>query len=163
MSAKQIERLISSLTVLVVDDNMYTRKLLRMMLMNLGAKMIYEAADGVAALDLIRTVNPDIVILDWMMPVLNGPQLMRIIRSPGVFPNPDVPVILLTAHGQRSQVNKALRLGVNEFLVKPVSPKALYDRLLSILVKPRPMVRIGKFYVPQPRLSAAQQYPTRSA
>ena len=101
MSAKQIERLISRLTVLVVDDNMYTRKLLRMMLMNLGAKTIYEAADGVAALDLIRTVNPDVVILDWVMPVLNGPQLMRIVRSPGVFPNPDVPVILLTAHGQR--------------------------------------------------------------
>ena len=135
----------------MVDDNLYTRKLLRMMLINLGAKTIYEAADGVAALDLIRTVNPDVVVLDWVMPVLNGPQLMRIVRSPGVFPNPDVPVIMLTAHGQRARVNEAMRLGVNEFLVKPVSPKALYDRLLSILVKPRPMMQIGKYYVPQPR------------
>jgi CheY-like chemotaxis protein len=112
----------------------------------------------VAALDIIRTVNPDVVILDWVMPVLNGPQLMRIVRSPGVFPNPDVPVILLTAHSQRSRVNEAMKLGVNEFLVKPVSPKSLYDRLVAILIKPRPMVKIGKYYVPQPRPAALQQY-----
>jgi hypothetical protein len=44
-----------------------------------------------------------------------------------------------------------MRLGINEFLVKPISPKALQERLLSILVKPRPMVQIGKYYVPRPR------------
>jgi two-component system, chemotaxis family, chemotaxis protein CheY len=47
-----------------------------------------------------------------------------------------------------------MRLGVHEFLVKPTSPRALQDRLLSILVKPRPMVRFGKYYVPAPRRSA---------
>jgi hypothetical protein len=49
-----------------------------------------------------------------------------------------------------------LKLGINAFLVKPISPKALQDRLLSILMKPRAMVQIGKFYVPQPRRVAAQ-------
>jgi CheY-like chemotaxis protein len=156
MSLKQIEKLLHGLGILVVDDNQYTRKLLRMMLINLGAKMIYEAADGVAALELVRTADPDIMILDWEMPMLTGAHVMRIVRSPGVFPKPNIPIIMLTAHGQRSRVNAALRLGINEFLVKPISPKALQDRLLSILVTPRPMVQIGNYYVPQPRGVAPQ-------
>ena len=151
MSAKRKERLISPLTVLVVDDNQYTRKMLRMLLINLGVKTIYEAADGVAALDIIRTMSPDLMVLDWEMPMLDGPQLIRIIRSPGVFPSPNLPIIMLTGYAERWRVTEALRLGVNEFLIKPISPKALLDRILSILVKPRPMVKFGKYYGPAPR------------
>jgi DNA-binding response OmpR family regulator len=156
MSAKQFEKMLNGLGILVVDDNPYARKMLRMMLINLGAKTIYEASDGVAALDLVRTADPDIMILDWEMPVLSGDQVVQIVRSPDVFPKPNLPIIMLTAHGQRARVIAALRMGVNEFLVKPISPKTLHDRLLSILVKPRPMVQIGKHYVPQPRRLVAQ-------
>jgi CheY-like chemotaxis protein len=155
MSTKRFERQIEGLSILVVDDNQYMRKLTRAMLINLGAKIVYEAADGVAALDVIRTANPDVMVLDWDMPILNGPQVMRIVRSPGVFPKPELPIIMLTAGAQRWRVAEALRLGVNEFLVKPTSPKALRDRLVSIVAKPRPMVKIGKYYVPEPRRIAA--------
>lgn len=151
MSAKQVEKIIENLGVLVVDENQYTRKLTRMMLLNIGAKTIYEAADGVAALDIIRTANPDIAILDWELPVLSGPQVIKIVRSPDVFPKPHLPIIMLTACAYRHQVSEAMKLGVHEFLLKPTSPRALQDRLLSILIKPRPMVRIGKYYVPEPR------------
>jgi len=157
MFAKQFEKRLSALGVLVVDDNQYTRKLLRMMLINLGAKTIYEAGDGVSALNMVRAADPDVMILDWEMPVLTGAQVARIVRSPGVFPKPSLPIIMLTAHGQRARVTAAMRLGVNEFLVKPISPKALRDRLLSILMKPRPMVQIGAYYVPQPRRIGAPQ------
>jgi len=156
MSAKQFEKLLNGLGILVVDDNPYTRKMLRMMLINLGTKTVYEAADGVSAVDLVRTADPDVMILDWEMPVLSGAQVARIVRSPGVFPKPNLPIIMLTAHGQRARVTAALKLGINEFLVKPISPKALQDRLLSILMKPRPMVQIGKYYVPQPRRVVTQ-------
>jgi two-component system chemotaxis response regulator CheY len=151
MSAKQVEKLIDRLGILVVDHNHYTRKITRAMLMNIGAKSVYEAADGLAALDVIRSANPDVAILDWDLPVLSGPQVIRIVRSPGVFPKPNLPIIMLTACAQRWHVQEALRLGVHEFLVKPTSPAALRDRLLSIMVKPRPMVQIGKSYVPKPR------------
>jgi two-component system, chemotaxis family, chemotaxis protein CheY len=151
MFTKQAEKLIEDIGILVVDDCQYTRKLTRMMLMNVGAKTIYETGDGVAALDLIRSVNPDVAILDWDLPVLSGAQVIKIVRSPDVFPKPHLPLIMLTANAQRSRVNEAMRLGVHEFLLKPTSPRALRDRLLSILIKPRPMVQIGKFYVPQPR------------
>ena len=70
MSAKEIQKLIEQLNIVVADQNHYTRKLTRMMLMNIGAKSIYEAADGVAALDVCRTANPDVAIVDWRkMPI----------------------------------------------------------------------------------------------
>ncbi len=148
---KQIENIIQSLCVLVVDDNQYMRKMIRNLLVNCGVKDIYEAADGIAALDAIRTMAPDIVILDWEMPMLSGPELVRIVRSPGVFPTPDIPIIILTGHCERWRVVEAVRLGVNEYLTKPVSAKALYDRFVSIITQPRPSVQLGDYYGPEPR------------
>ena len=122
-----------------------------MMLTNLGIKSTYESPDGVAALDAIRNVNPDIMIMDWDMPVLDGREVMRIVRAPGVYPKPNLPVIMLTDVGLQSRVTTAMRLGVHEFLVKPISPKTLQQRLLGLILNPRPMVRAGKFYIPMPR------------
>jgi YesN/AraC family two-component response regulator len=129
--------------------------MIRNLLVNCGIKDIYEAADGIAALDTIRTVGPDVVILDWEMPFLSGAELVRIVRSPGVFPVPDVPIIMLSGHGERWRVVEAVRLGVNEYLIKPVSAKALYDRLVSITTQPRPAVQLGDYYGPEPRKLAS--------
>ncbi len=151
MANKQIEKMIQGLNILVVDDNAYMRRLTRTMLTNLGAKSVLEANDGLAALEAIRTCDPDVMLLDWDMPVLNGIEVLRIVRSPGVFPRPNLPVVMLTTRAQRAQVHEALRAGANEFLIKPTSPKALCDRLTSIVFKPRPMVKLGNYYVPEPR------------
>ncbi len=151
MANKQIEKMIQGLNILVVDDNAYMRRLTRTMLTNLGAKSVLEAPDGLAALEAIRTSDPDVMLLDWDMPVLNGIEVLRIVRSPGVFPRPNLPIIMMTTRAQRAQVNEALEAGANEFLLKPTSPKALCDRLTSIVFKPRPMVKMGKHYVPEPR------------
>jgi two-component system, chemotaxis family, chemotaxis protein CheY len=155
LSKKDVENIIQSLCVVVVDDNQYMRKMVRNLLVNCGIKEIYEAADGIAALDMIRTVSPDAVILDWEMPLLSGPELVRIVRSPGVFPMPDVPIIMLSGHGERWRVVEAVKLGVNEYLIKPVSAKAIYDRLVSIFAQPRPTVQLGDYYGPEPRKLAA--------
>ncbi len=153
---KQIENIIQSLCVLVVDDNQYMRKMIRNLLVNCGIKDIYEAADGIAALDAIRTMAPDVVILDWEMPLLSGPELVRIVRSPGVFPMPDMPIIMLTGHCERWRVVEAVRLGVNEYLTKPVSAKALYDRLVSITCSRGRVVQLGDYYGPEPRKLVAE-------
>jgi DNA-binding response OmpR family regulator len=97
-------------------------------------KEVWEAGDGIDGLEAIRSIGPDIVILDWELPLLNGAGLIRIVRSPGVFPMPDVPIIMLSSHGERWRVIEAARIGVNEYLVKPVSAQALRDRMVSILV-----------------------------
>jgi two-component system chemotaxis response regulator CheY len=151
MTDQQIQKAMEALVVLLADSNAYTRRLTRTMLTNLGIKSIYESVDGIAALEAIRTINPDVMILEWDLPVLDGPEVMRVVRSPGVFPKPSLPIIMLTDRGLRSRVTEAIRLGVNEFLVKPISPKSLQQRLLGILLNPRPMVRAGKYYIPMPR------------
>ena len=151
MRNNSTEILLQGLEILIVDGNAYMRRLTRTMLLNLGAKSVMEAADGLAALEAIRTCDPDVMLLDWDMPVLSGLEVMRIVRSPGVFPRPNLPIIMLTNRAHRSSVIAALRAGVHEFLLKPTSPKALRDRLTAITVKPRPMMKIGKFYVPAPR------------
>ena len=147
----RVDKLLHSITVLVVDDNLYMRKVVRNILVSLGIKNILEAADGTSGLDAIRMFAPDLVILDWEMPLLSGAEMVRIVRAPGVFPVPDVPIIMLTAHVERWRVMEATRLGVNEFLKKPVSGKSLLDRMLTILTCPRPMVRLGNYYGPEPR------------
>jgi two-component system chemotaxis response regulator CheY len=151
MHDKTVNKLLQDLNILIVDGNHYMRRLTRSMLMNLGAKSVVEAADGLDALEQIRTCDPDVMFLDWDMPVLDGMEVIRIVRSPGVFPRPNLPIIMLTNRAQRSSVVQALRAGVHEFLIKPTSPKALRDRLTSIAIKPRPMMKLGDFYVPQPR------------
>jgi CheY-like chemotaxis protein len=156
MQTKHLDVLFQHLSVLVVDDNAYMRKMVRSLLINIGVKTIHEAGDGLAGLDVIREVSPDAVILDWEMPLLNGMEFVRIVRSPGVFPLPDIPIVMLSAHSNRKRIVEAVRAGVNEFLAKPVSAKALADRLLSIVVQPRATVQIGDYYGPEPRKVAAE-------
>ncbi len=151
INARHVDVLIQQLRVLVVDDNPFMRNLVRNMLANIGVRKIFEAGDGIAGLEMIRSLMPDVVILDWEMPLLNGPEMVRIVRSPGAFPMPDIPIIMLTAHGERWRVQQAAKLGVNEFLCKPVSARSLLDRLISILLKPRESVRLGEYYGPAPR------------
>jgi DNA-binding response OmpR family regulator len=151
LAPAQIAQLIDDLTILVADSNQHMRKTTRMMLTNIGAKAIFEADNGVAALESIRTIDPDVLILDWNIPVLGAAEMMRIIRSPGVFPKASLPVIMVTDRGTRSRVQESIRLGAHELLVKPMSPKALQHRLANIFLAQRPMIRAGKYYIPQPR------------
>ena len=96
MVTQQLEKALEGLVVLIADSNAYTRRLTRMMLTNIGVKSTYETADGVAAIDAIRNVNPDVMIVDWDMPVLDGQEVMRIVRSPGVFPKANLPIIMMS-------------------------------------------------------------------
>ena len=151
LSKKELADRIQALCVLVVDDNQYMRKIIRNLLVNSGVKDIYEAGDGITALDTLRTVGPDVVLLDWADA---APQRRRACAHRAfarVFPMPDVPIIMLSSFGERWRVLEAARLGVNEYLIKPVSAKAIYDRLVSITLQPRPTVRLGDYYGPEPR------------
>jgi len=154
-SKPQIGALIKSARILVVDDEYYIRKVLRALLASIGAVDIHDAADGASGLDAIRRLAPDVVLLDWQMPGMDGAEFTRRVRSPSSFPYPNVPIIMLAGHGERSRVIEAVRLGVHEFLLKPVSSSALLARIESVLSKPRPMVRRGSYYGPEPRKLAA--------
>jgi CheY-like chemotaxis protein len=154
MDSNELKRLnarIESLKVLVVDDDQYMRKVVRTMLAAIGVRTVHEACDGIAGLDAIRHHMPDLVIVDWEMPMIDGAQFVRMVRSPGEFPVPDVPIIILTGHGDRWRVVEAARVGAHEYLLKPVSTKALRDRIVSILGRPRPTIQLEGYYGPAPR------------
>lgn len=154
-SDSRIDALIKSAKVLIIDDEYLTRKVLRALLQSAGIVDIHDAADGPSGLEAIRTLAPDIVLLDWEMPGMDGAEVTRRVRSPHSFLYPNVPIIMLTCHGERSRVLEAMRLGVHEFLLKPVSMSALLARIVSVLSKPRPMVRRGDYYGPEPRQGSA--------
>ncbi len=156
IAPKSVETLLSSTRILLVDNEQNMRKLIRSLLLYIGVRDIFEVGDGAAGLEAIQNLNPDVVLLDWEMPMLNGREFLKMVRAPGLFPNPDVPIVMLSAHVERSRVVEAMQLGANEYLRKPVSAKTLLDRIVTIRTKPRPMVKRGQYYGPAPRVAPAE-------
>ena len=148
---QNLKTLMGLLKVLIVEDEHYSRKVVRTLLTAIGVEKIYEAKDGASGLEAIRAHNPGIVLLDWEMPGMNGAEFMRRVRSPTTFMYPALPIIMLTGHSEKSRVMEAVNLGVHEFLVKPVSSTALLTRIVGVLTQPRPMIQRGNYYGPEPR------------
>jgi two-component system chemotaxis response regulator CheY len=121
--------------VLIVDDEYHTRKTIRALLLGMGCTRIYEAGDGGSALEAMRATEPDVVLLDWEMPGIDGADFVRRLGSDRARPDCNVPIIMMTGHGEHSHVLEAVRLGVHEFLLKPVSRATLKARMLSALAK----------------------------
>jgi two-component system chemotaxis response regulator CheY len=149
--SKELQDQIASLKVLVVDDEHYMRKVVRTMLLAIGVKTVIEADDGMSGLEAIKKHMPNIVVVDWEMPLIDGAQFVRMVRSPMDFPAPDVPIIMLSGHGDRWRVVEAARIGAHEYLLKPISIQALQDRIVAIIGKPRPTVKLDGYYGPLPR------------
>jgi CheY-like chemotaxis protein len=144
MSGYRFDRL----KILVVDDNPHMRKLVVTILQALGTSQIFEATDGEQAWKLLKDANPDVLITDWMMEPLNGLELTRQLRTSAQSPNPFIPVIMLTGNTHIDHVRQARDAGVNEFLAKPVSVKAILTRLLAVIEHPRPYVRTKVYFGP---------------
>ena len=114
-------------TILVVDDESIVREGVVSYLQRDGHRTL-EAADGPTARDLIEQRSPDLVVLDIMLPGLDGLTLARWIRS-----RSDVPVIMLTARGDESDRIVGLELGADDYVTKPFSPRELAVRVRAVL------------------------------
>jgi two-component system chemotaxis response regulator CheY len=132
---------VKRLVVLIADSRPHTRALLRSMLLQLEVKKIHEVTDGAAALEALSILNPDVMILDWNLAVINARDVMRMARSSTTNPNPNVPIIVLSSSGQIDYVQEAMKHGTPYFMVWPISPKMLQPRLLSIVVEARNTAR----------------------
>lgn len=139
------------LRFLLIDDNAHMRRILRTLLHGFGSREVYEAEDGAAGLEAFTHNIPDIVITDWAMPIFDGLELTQMIRQPGANANPFVPIIMLTGHSEKKRVMAARDCGVTEFLVKPISANALYQRILTVVVNPRPFIKTKTFFGPDRR------------
>ena len=141
---------LKGLVVLLADGRSYSRALMRSMLSQLEIKAIHEAVDGAAAIDVICAVNPDVMIVDWDLPILNVRDVLRMVRTSSAIPNSNLPVIVVSSSGQSADVHDAIKLGAQQFMIRPISPKMLEQRLRSI-VKAALKARSYDIEVPRPR------------
>jgi two-component system, chemotaxis family, chemotaxis protein CheY len=140
-----------ALSVLIAEDNEPMRHLLEAMVRAMGVPRVVLAANGREALEQIRRDLPDLLIADWHMEEMTGVELARDIRSSEESPNPYLPIIMVTAYADKEHVTKAIKAGVHEILVKPVSPTALAARIREIFARPRGFVRTPTYFGPERR------------
>lgn len=132
-------------TVLIVDDEEHIRELIALYLQQAGFSVM-EAADGLQALEILDREKVDMVILDIMMPNVDGWQLCRRIREESALP-----VLMLTALGETPQKVKGLQLGADDYVVKPFHPAELVARVKALLrryrISTEQVVQIGELFM----------------
>ncbi len=125
-SVPSINRIRKRKTILVVDDEPRMIGFIRMNL-ELEDYQVIEAHNGLEALDALRTQLPDLVLLDVMMPDLDGFETLRMLREFS-----DIPVIMLTAKGEENDKVLGLELGADDYITKPFGPRELSSRIKAI-------------------------------
>ncbi len=121
--------------VLVVDDELFVRQLIAIKLGRCGLDVI-EATNGLEAIERARSESPDIILMDVMMPKMNGFEACERLKS-----DPEtsrIPILMLTARGEQTSQEKGLALGATGYLSKPFSPQKLADLVLDILKTDNP-------------------------
>ncbi|MBE7549661.1 MAG: response regulator transcription factor [Anaerolineales bacterium] len=113
--------------ILIADDEARMRRFIKMNL-DLEGYRVIEASNGLEALDRVREDLPDLVLLDVMMPELDGYETLRIIRETST-----VPVIMLTVRDEEEDKVRGLELGADDYVTKPFSPRELNSRIKAVL------------------------------
>jgi two-component system chemotaxis response regulator CheY len=139
------------LCVLIVDDNQNMRELMRAILQALGVVQIVEGRDCDHAIQKIRDFTVDLVITDWVMEPRDGIDLTNWIRTDSESPDPFMPVIMVSGHTEKDRITAARDAGVTEFMAKPISAKAVLQRLVAVIESPRPFVRTRSYFGPDRR------------
>ncbi|MFH0342601.1 MAG: chemotaxis response regulator CheY [Chromatiales bacterium] len=116
--------------ILIVDDFSTMRRIIKMLLRELGFSNTDEANDGNSALPLLQSGGFDFVITDWNMPGMSGLHLLKAIRSDIRLST--LPVLMVTAESKRDQVVEAALVGVNGYIVKPFTANTLKEKIEKI-------------------------------
>ncbi|GGK87682.1 hypothetical protein Ppa06_51750 [Planomonospora parontospora subsp. parontospora] len=118
--------------VLTVEDDTDIQFVISFALKKAGHE-VKMAGDGLAAMEALAEKLPDVVILDWMMPGLSGPEVCRRLREmPG---GQNVAVLMLSAKSEQDDVTQAFEAGVDDYMTKPFSPKDLATRVQDLLAR----------------------------
>ena len=124
----------ASISFLIVDDQPFTRRLVRTMLHAFGSREVYEAASGAEGLEMARTAKPNIIITDLVMPDFDGLRFIKAVKAPNAATR-RIPIIVLSGYLTKTATLAVNESGVHELLVKPVSPKALYEHVSRIVLR----------------------------
>ena len=120
------------ITVLVVEDEAHIRRVLEYNL-KLDGFEVYLAEDGAAGLKFATEKRPDVILLDWLMPVMNGLQVLEKLKNESRTEN--IPVFMLTAKGMLNDVTQALDIGADDYITKPFNPTQLGKTIREKLEK----------------------------
>ncbi|HVV27712.1 MAG TPA: response regulator [Rhizomicrobium sp.] len=147
-----------NLKTLIVEDNAHMRSLLRALLNSAGIKDIAEAANGQAAIEVLRERKSELVLTDLAMKPMDGIEFTRYVRTSEHSPNPFVPIVMISGHTERHRVEAARDAGVTEFLAKPITAQALFARIAEIVERPRAFVRCESYFGPDRRRRLTDDY-----
>ena len=112
---------------MVIDDSRAMRAILRRIVRELGFDCV-EAGDGQEALDIIRAGEvPDLCLVDWNMPVLDGLSFIQAVRGTAELRH--ITLMMVTTEGEQAQIVRALAAGAHEYVIKPFTPDAIEDKL----------------------------------
>ncbi|MFQ5708123.1 MAG: PleD family two-component system response regulator [bacterium] len=121
------------LKILIVDDDFTSRRLIGRFIQSNWTCSIIDAQDGSQALGLMLKEAPDLVILDMMMPFMDGLQVLKTMRSNSRLAH--IPVIACTAVDDKSTVVDIIKLGIDDYVIKPVDKKNLIKKISQLLKK----------------------------
>ncbi len=115
--------------ILIIDDSITMRRIIRKALEAGGFDDIIEAGNGAEALKQLNGVG--LVLTDWNMPVMDGLTFVHEMRNESRYD--DIPIIMVTTEGAETEVIKALRQGVNDYIVKPFTPTTIQKKVKELL------------------------------
>lgn len=117
--------------VMLIDDSKTMRNIQRSVLRQLGIEQIEEACDGQDALSKVGAFQPDLILVDWNMPNMDGLSFIKVFRKQ----DKATPLIMVTTEAEKSRVIEAIKAGVNNYLVKPFTPDLLSQRINETISK----------------------------
>ena len=125
-----------NLSVLVIDDSRFMRTIVKQMLVDFGASDIYEAADGMSGLEMVSKIFVDLILCDLSMEPIDGFEFVRFLRNHQSRALQEIPVIILTVHGEQEFVTKANEERIDGYLLKPISRELLRSRIVAVMEQP---------------------------
>ncbi len=117
--------------IMLVDDSKTMRNIQRNILGQLGFSELEEACDGQDALSKLSAFNPELMLVDWNMPNMDGLTFVKNIRQQGI----KTPIITVTTESEKARVIEAIKAGVNNYVVKPFTPEQLSERVNETMAK----------------------------
>lgn len=117
--------------IMLVDDSRTIRNIQKNVLGQLGHSDVLEAGDGVEALAVLKQTRPDLMLVDWNMPNMDGLSLVKAVRQT----DKDLPIIMCTTEAEKTRVLEAIKAGVNNYVVKPFTAETMAEKIEQTLAK----------------------------
>ena len=126
-----------TMKVLIVDDMLTMRRILRNVLQEIGYTNVRDAKDGEEAFNTLKIGGYGLVVTDWNMPVMTGLELLKAIRADAELKT--LPVLMVTAEAQKENIVEVVQAGVSDYIVKPFTGDGLQKKLVKIFAKKTPV------------------------